>query len=322
VHRKTQSLDRTRAQLRKSLRCVNIVIEGTGGVGQPNQPGGGGGDPDLACFNTPSNLARFCLMLLEFQELKALRFTARWQNREWRADPLQARYLCITSLKPYLSLLTNLTSLDLDLCGTDIAPDLGLPVHFCPHLRPLLSRLTSLRLRLRSICHLALWPLDGQPVTLAQLSLSLYLGRVSDYNPKLNASRSCSSPGWIAPLDEMRSSMKALVKVMAEPRRAEMVHLAPSGEVHVWDASTEVCVRDWSERPRTFHWDFGLDPKRPCFSEGADEWPWDGEGDADFPYTIYGPGGFLDHDGSDGSDRPDEVGPVDEYFDFDEPGAV
>jgi len=291
VHRKSRSLDKSRAQLRKSLRCVNIVLDGLPGVNgssSSSSNGGGGGNTDIACFNTPANLARFCLMLLEFRELKEVRFAARWPNRAWRADPLQADYLCIRSVEPYLSLLTHVTALDLDLCGTDVAGPVTM--HFCEYVQPLLSRLRVLRLRMRSVCHMALWPLDGRPVTLGELSLSLYLGRVSENNPKLNSSRTC--PYWgsrerTVPMDEMRARMRSLVKEMVEPKRAEMVHLAPSGDVHVWDAFTGVCVKDESEKPIKFHPYFGGKRSKSCFSKHADDWEFDNEVGIGGIFTSY-----------------------------------
>ncbi|EAQ87003.1 predicted protein [Chaetomium globosum CBS 148.51] len=290
VHRKSRSLDKSRAQLRKSLRSVNIVLDGLPGVNGSSRSGGGGAD--IACFNTPANLARFCVMLLEFRELKEVRFAARWPNRAWRADPLQGNYLHLRSVEPYLTLLTHVTALDLDLCGTDVAGDAATTaLHFCGHVRPLLSRLRSLRLRMRSICHLALRPLDdGRPVTLAELRLSLYLGRVSENNPKLNASRTC--PYWASwertvPMDEMRARMRALVKQMVEPKRAELVHLAPSGDVHVWDASTGVCVKDESEKPMKFHPYFEGKRSRSCFHKHADDWQFDDEVGVGGIFTSY-----------------------------------
>ncbi|KXX81626.1 hypothetical protein MMYC01_202028 [Madurella mycetomatis] len=258
VNRKSKSLDKSRALLRKSLRCVNIVLEGVGPWG----------DPDLMCFNTPANLGRFCLMLLEFRELKTVRFAARWQNRDWRADPWQPDYLHLRSLEPYISLLTHVTSLDLDLCGTDIIDDSG-TIHFCPHIRPLLSRLRSLRLRMRCVCQLALRPPEGQTVSVGELTVSLYLGTVSEVNPKLNSARRCYPPTaweWTNPIDEMRLGLKRLAARMADPKRAELVHLAPSGEIHTWDASTDACVRDGAEKLRQFPL-FREMESGPCFAE-------------------------------------------------------
>jgi hypothetical protein len=316
VHRKTAHLHRTRHVLRKTLRSVHIVLDpGLGRYPRGVRMGGGGrdgvvgGDPKTACFNTPSNLARFGAMLLDFRALRHVRFTAYWPNREWRADPLQASYLSTSSLRPYLHLaLTtqHVASLDLDLCGTDITDDDGdgRAVHFCWHVRPLLSRLRSLRLRLRRICHEALWPLEDQPVTLGEISLNLYLGRVSDHNPKLNASWSCDSwsGGGVAnPMDEMRGMMKPLFREMVEPRRAEIVHLAPNGEVHIWDASTDACVRDVSERPRRFPACFDVEPGRPCFSEEVEDWDDDDDGT-----DAVSPGDLSDGGGSEELDELEE----------------
>lgn len=348
VHRKSAALDRSRALLRKSLRSVHIVLEGLPPITLATPGGAGGGfslggttaagDPDLAVYNTPSNLARFLLMLFECHELTSINFTARWQNPSWRADPLQHRsggggssgggggggggYLCIHTLDPYLGLLTNVTSLDLDLCGTDVVDLAGQPVHFCESVRPLLARgLKTLRLRLRRICHFALWPLDeGEAVTLGELRLSVYLGRVSENNPKLNASSSCASPagwGWASPMDELRARMRALVKVMREPRRATMEHLAPSGEVHVWDAKTGVCTRYGSEKPRRFPLCFEEQLSGPCFSENADYWEWDDEARMGGIPFAYSTGGLSDEDDLDEPEEPDEFDEVSEGEDVD-----
>ncbi|KAG7285585.1 hypothetical protein NEMBOFW57_010214 [Staphylotrichum longicolle] len=353
VHRKSAALDRSRALLRKSLRSVHIVLEGLPPITTlvPGSGGGGGataGDPDLAVYNTPSNLARFLLMLFECHELTRIHFTARWQNQSWRADPLQHRsgggsssssggsgsggrgggggYLCIHTLEPYLGLLTNVTSLDLDLCGTDVVDITGHPVHFCESVRPLLGRLKTLRLRLRRICHFALWPLEGEgegkggAVTLGELRLSVYLGRVSENNPKLNASSSCASPagwGWSSPMDELRARMRALVKVMREPRRAVMEHLAPSGEVHVWDANTGVCARYGSEKPRRFPLCFEEQLSRTCFSENADYWEWDDEARVGGIPFAYSTGEVSDGDDTDEPEEPEELDEVSEAEDID-----
>ncbi|KAK4042776.1 hypothetical protein C8A01DRAFT_44269 [Parachaetomium inaequale] len=291
VHRKSASLDRSRALLRNSLRCVNIVLDG---LGRANYGTRSPGNPDVAVFDTPANLARFSLMLLEFRELNEVRFAARWPNPAWRADPLARDYLPLRSLEPYLGLLTHVTALDLDLCGTDVLPDRDSSSsssgHFCEHVRPLLSRLRTLRLRMRTVCHMALWPLEGQAVTLGELTLGLYLGRVSESNPKLNSSRTCRYWGGGAPtvpMDEMRARMRALVKDMVAPRRAEMVHLASSGEVHVWDASTGVCVRDWSEKPMQLPLCFESEFSRPCFSKHADDWEFDNDVGIGGIFTSY-----------------------------------
>ncbi len=289
VRRKSPALNHSRALLRKSLQCVNIVLDGlpkpgtigTGtGAGMGGVNGGGGGGaggsdrhPDpTECFNTPANLTRFCAMLCNFRNLQTVRFATRWRNGDWPADPAHAGYMPLNSLAPYLE--THVVVLDLDLCGADVTYDDGTPVDFCNTVRRLLGRLRTLRLRLRRICSAALLPIDPETVTLAELTVSLYLGRVSEHNPKLNTSRRCARPRewhWASPMDALRSRMRELAKVMVEPRRAELVHLAPSGEVHVWDASTDVCVRDESEKSRKFPL-FGEQSGEACFSDNAHLW--------------------------------------------------
>ena len=290
AHRKSPDLDRSRALLRKSLQGVNIVLDGlprpgtTTGTGTGTTTGrvdaGGGGrngrgsdhhqdSTAEAYFNTPANLTHFCAMLRNFRQLQALRFAVRWRNGAWPADPARAGFMPLTSLAPYLE--THVTVLDLDLCGADVTHDGGTPVHFCCHVRLLLGRLRTLKLRLRRICCVALRPADGEPVTVSELTVSLYLGRVSEHNPKLNASRRCARARewqWVSPIDELCVELRELVKAMAEPRRAELVHLAPSGEVHIWNASTGVCVRDESEKPRKFPL-FKKQSGRACFSQDA-----------------------------------------------------
>jgi len=222
---------------------------------------GPGGPTDKQCYNTAANLILFCLMLTKYEELRTVRFVAGWQTPTWKMSPWTPSYLPLRSIDPFLSLLTHINFLDLDLCGTEILNDdqrIPMPVHFCRFIPQLLSRLHGLRLRTRCICQEALFPRGNRPdiysnIKLQKLTLDLYLGDVSDVNLKLNSTRSCvDSFPWKSPLDEMRTAMKKLHGKMAEPRSAQMVHLAPTGEVHVWDAATDSCVVDLTEKARSF----------------------------------------------------------------------
>jgi hypothetical protein len=223
------------APFRNSVRCANIVLEG--------------GDPELLRLDTSTNLLHLSRILDEHTHITALRLVARWDSHEWPADLRpEEGYLYLHGMIMILD-LEHLTSLDLDLCGTHVKCPCEDPVHFCGIVRRLLSQVQTLRLRMRSICHEALWPLEGRPVTLRELTVNLYLGNVSDHNPKLNSSRRCvyQSPArWGNPMNELRARMRALVRQMPGPKRVEIKHLALSGEMHVWDALTGVCVRDQS----------------------------------------------------------------------------
>ncbi|KAK0704668.1 hypothetical protein B0H67DRAFT_603733 [Lasiosphaeris hirsuta] len=251
VNRKSKALIKARAVLRKSLRTVNIVLDGMAPWS----------DLDNMCFDTASNLIAFCAMLADFKELRTVCFTARWPNRQWLADPLHVDYLPLKSMQPFLNMfqLPHLTVLDLDLCGTEVTEDSRsnprAPVHFCHWIKPLLSQLHTLRLRTRRICREAVRPLQGQTLSIKNLTIHIYLGKVSDSNPKLNSARLCRSPNsweWINPATELRSELRRLAAKITPPKRVQIVHLAPTGEVHTWDASTDECVLDRSEPKRSF----------------------------------------------------------------------
>jgi hypothetical protein len=255
----TEELKELLVPFRNSVKCAKIVMEG--------------GDPDLVRLRTPANLFYLLRLLVQYTYITALRLVARWDKREWLADPRQQRgYMIIHSLF-HLPLMTHLTSLDLDLCGTHVDCPCGRRFHFCELVSVLLSQVQTLRLRAPSICHEALRPLEGHPVTLHKLTVNLYLGNLSDHNPKLNSSRRCADEAlsqWDNPMDELRAMMRALVRRMQGPKQAETEHLALSGEMHVWDASTGVCVRNESEELKQFPLWVKAQSQRPCFHWDAD----------------------------------------------------
>ncbi|KAK3387442.1 hypothetical protein B0H63DRAFT_157345 [Podospora didyma] len=257
VNCKGKKLDRSRAMLKKTLRSVNIVLEGIGP----------GSDPSVRCFDTASNLCCFGLMLMAFPELRSVSYSAKWANRGWKGDPLQFDYLPLRSIKPYL-ILPHLKFLDLDLCGTAIKNQEGGLVHFCPFIQPLLSKLEGLRLKMRRICMDAVSINEDQTVTVKDLTINLYLGEVSNENPKLNSAMCCFSPKpwyWSSPIDELRHELKALAIRMPQPQCARIIHLTPSGWVHTWNSREDRCVTERTERKRSFplleNWDKG-----ECFS--------------------------------------------------------
>ncbi|KAK3990522.1 hypothetical protein QBC44DRAFT_325274 [Cladorrhinum sp. PSN332] len=268
VQRKSKNIERSKALLKKSLRSVNIVLAGIPPIPPCEN------DQNIR-FNTTANLPKFAHELLEFQELKSLRFHAGHANQAWKGDPFQCDYLPLKSIEPYLSLLsTHVTSMDIDLCGTNVTgvggSNGGGMVHFCSQLRPLLTRLLTLKVRLRSICGEALRPLGGGKVSVKNLTVDLFLGRVSEVNPKLNCSGRClrgmwepvnrwnSWRGWVDPVGPVMEGLLKLVKKMERPGKVELVHLdALSGEVHRWDALSGRkgrCVRDKSEEVFDCFW--------------------------------------------------------------------
>ncbi|KAK0612806.1 hypothetical protein B0T17DRAFT_498800 [Bombardia bombarda] len=244
VSRQSRRFNRSRAKLRETLRCLNIVLDGMGKS-----------DPKNGCFDTVLNLGRLYAMLLDFKDLQAVSIQARWQNKKWKADPLQADYLPMRAIVPFVSFLENVKILDLDLRGTSVINGVTSDdqVHLCPFFRPLLNKLDVLRLRVRCICALAVLDMpDMGPLTVREITINLYLGEISKHNPKLNSTRRCSrapnSWEWKSPVDEIRASLQILLPIMVEPKRAQMIHLAPTGEVHTWNAATDICVPDTTKK--------------------------------------------------------------------------
>jgi hypothetical protein len=177
---------------------------------------------------------------------------------------------------------------------------------------------------MRSLCQFALWPLEGQAISLGELTVDLYLGKVSDNNPKLNSTRSCSAPSkweWASPIDEVRARLKRLVTQMVEPKRAEIIHLAPNGEVHVWDASTDECVRDKTEKLREFRllWDI---ESESCFpARGMLDWAWDNPdsvGDLDALDDVNDVSDVDEENEEEDENEEGEEGEVDEVNEVDE----
>lgn len=306
-HRRSPNIGLANAvsRWRRSAQSIDIAIEGPQAFN--------------SIYNTAENLPRFCNVLLEWEELKTVRFTVGWEKPAFKTWPSD-KYLPLRAVKPFLSILTNITHLDLDLCGATIKDGRDgqaytTKPHFCLHLRQLVSRLTSLRLRLRCICQFALRPILKKKVTLRELSVSLYLGDVSKANPKVNMSRLCSGAGnenlgvpgvapptyvlpdwkWVNPIDHMRAEMKRLLPKMVRPTRVELEHLAPSGEVHVWDALEGRCVRETSQPRRRFEspglWGEMLGESKGCFQQ--DGWRMDNDFEID---------DLVDTDNDDGDD--------------------
>ena len=226
LHHRSKTLAKTRSIIQKSQQHVKIVLEGI-----PFEGNISGISP-----STASDLTAFGLLLRRFSGLKELTFVARWPNRDWLADPLQLSYLPFKSIVPYM-LDDRLTTVVLDLCGTSVVGgyNAGAVMHFCPHVGSLLCRVKTLRVRMRRICEEALkTPSSGAEITVGEVTVNLYLGRVSEINPKLNMTTLCRANHpweWSNPVHLICGEMSVLVGGMAHPKRAELIHLSRSGHV-------------------------------------------------------------------------------------------
>ncbi|KAK5661022.1 hypothetical protein OQA88_12401 [Cercophora sp. LCS_1] len=223
INRKTRGMHKVRHQLIKSLRSLDIVLP-------PTLP------DTTSIYNTESNLLRLSLLLLQCPELRTLSITTLPPAHPWLPNILP-----LNMIHPCLALPT-LTTLDLDLVGATTMR-YNLPEHLCPHLPHLLSRLHTFKLRARCLCKDAFRLQDDQVLSVKTLSVDLFLGDVAEHNPKLNMTRKCGEKRWetwVSPNAELREALKK-VKARVGDGRVEMAHLAPSGEVHVWEAGKDEC---------------------------------------------------------------------------------
>lgn len=222
LHSRSKTFDETRSILQKSQQHVKVTVEGT--------------HFQHRYSDTESDLEAFGLLLRRFSGLKELTFVAKWPSVGWRYDLLQGSCLPFSSIEPYM-LHDRLTTVVLDLCGTSVASDYNRRYfgHFCLHIRFLLCRVQTLRVRMQRICEEALKPpSSGAEITVGEVTVNLYLGRVSEVNPKLNMSKSCRIDRcweWNDPLHAVCEAMRVLSGGMAQPKQAEVIHLSPSGHV-------------------------------------------------------------------------------------------
>ncbi|KAK4205789.1 hypothetical protein QBC40DRAFT_270878 [Triangularia verruculosa] len=289
VHSKSALIDEKLLVLRESLHTVTIVSKG----------------PDFY-YNTSANLPKFYNKLSEFQRLKSIRFVANHRDSFWAWPYIHKNgHLPIVRLENLVTGISSstlshaksvkhtpwnsVTSLDIDLDGSFITWG-GKTGHLCTILRPLTKRLHTLRIRTHWICPDVLGPLEkGEVYSVRYLRINLHLP-VSVVNPKLNRAGMCSHGNRRLPdrptgnsvytwpqtdrwydctlESAMRRAMRRMISATPPDRRVELVHLAPNGEVHIWNAATDECVRDETvEKIDLGKW---LSSEGECFSRDED----------------------------------------------------
>ncbi|EEP77850.1 predicted protein [Uncinocarpus reesii 1704] len=152
-------------------------------------------------------------------------------------------YLFTSTIRGFLS-LSNLASLQLDLCGTRPMPSrTGERFHICTDIAALLPTLQRLRLRMREICPNAL-KLE-QPSTDLRLDEVLVNLSLSHDSPRItsatHAARCGSSPGvgFLQLKADMQQQAKELVAQMASPKRVRVLtHARLNIELEAFDVLT------------------------------------------------------------------------------------
>ncbi|KAI1459773.1 hypothetical protein F4805DRAFT_53118 [Annulohypoxylon moriforme] len=154
-------------------------------------------------------------------------------------------YLFLPTIRAFL-LASNLTSLELDLCGTQLishqSQEHGEGFHVCTTIAALLTKLRRLRLRMRSICADVLKP--SQNSTNLRLNEVLINLSLSNESPQITsaAHATCcdSSIGGLFQLKaDMEKQAQVLVGQMAAPKIVRILtHALPSLEMRAFDVLT------------------------------------------------------------------------------------
>ena len=149
-------------------------------------------------------------------------------------------YLAASTICAFLS-LSNLTSLELDLCGTGLRQDLcgtkygredGEPIHLCPNIAALLTTLRRLHVRMPEICPDVLKTKEdtrNNNLHLNEIIINLSLIDVASAPCAISAlhATSCGTPdrwrGDLEVLPEMEKQVQNLVAQMAAPKIVRII---------------------------------------------------------------------------------------------------
>ncbi|KAF2658551.1 hypothetical protein K491DRAFT_259428 [Lophiostoma macrostomum CBS 122681] len=159
-------------------------------------------------------------------------------------------YLFLSTIYTFLS-ASNLTSLELDLCGTRLIPDHSSDhsegFHVCTRIAALLTTLRRLRLRMRTICADVLKPRQhSTTLRLNEVLISLSLSNESPLITSAAHAKCCgSSPGGLDQLiADMEKQAQDLVAQMAAPKIVRILtHALPGIEMRAFDVLTGRTVR-------------------------------------------------------------------------------
>jgi hypothetical protein len=259
------------SQLKHNLRDVSLRLQGF-----PDwQAGVARGPIDSETLDTWTNdldrkLTEFVGILRNCTNLEAIQLKALPECRLTFANFPRWNYLHAGTLNYLhagtlvnLLAVNNLTTLELDTWGTHLIMRNGggENTHICLSISALLPNLRRLRLRMRSVCPIALRAPPGDSgICLAELivNLSLY-GDSSTDNP-IAFSKQCGTLGHGGLLQlrrDMEERMSLLVSRMSYPKFARILsHSFPDPRMQSWDALTgrRMILRDgaaWDDDGRT-----------------------------------------------------------------------
>ena len=209
------------------------------------------------------DLLYFATIIKQSRKLRILRIQATTELILLLRYLERRDYLFLSTIRAFLS-ASNLTSLELDLCGTRLIPDQsqehGEGFHVCTSIAALLTTLRCLRLRMRSICADVLKPRQhSTKLRLNEVLINLSLSYESPLTTSAAHATCCgsSSGGFLQLKADMEKQAQALVAQMAAPKIVRILtHELPSIEMQAFDVLTGKNVRlsdsaDWDDDGET-----------------------------------------------------------------------
>ncbi|KAH7115210.1 hypothetical protein B0J11DRAFT_510808 [Dendryphion nanum] len=196
------------------------------------------------------DLSYFATIIEQSRKLRILRIQANNELHLAYCFQMHNNYLFSPTLRGFLS-TSNLTSLELDICGTELVPyqfqEHSEGLHVCTSIAVPLTTLRRLRLRMRSICSDVLKPRQNN----TNLRLNEVLINLSLFNsPPLTTlavhATCCDlSPGGIVQLKgEMEKQAQLLVTHMAAPKIVRILtHALPSFRKQAFDVLTGKVIK-------------------------------------------------------------------------------
>lgn len=185
-------------------------------------------------------------IIKQSRKLRILRIQANTELQPLLLHFLPRRdYLCLSTISAFLS-TSNLTSLNLDLCGTRLIPyqcqEHREGSHVCTSIAALLTTLRQLRLRMRSICADVLKPRQHSTnLRLNEILVNLSLSNESPLiTSEAHAECCVSSPGGFRQLKaDMKKHAQNLVAQIAAPKIVRILtHTRPRIEMRAFDVLT------------------------------------------------------------------------------------
>ncbi len=193
-----------------------------------------------------TDLLHIAAIIQQSQKLRTLRIQATSELHPLLTHLLDRRdYLFQSTIRALLS-ASNLTSLELDLCGTRFIPQQSQEhveeSHICTTIAALLTTLRCLRLRMRSLCPDILQP--GQHSVNLRLNEVLINLSLNNESPLIisaaHATRcgSSSQRGFLRLKANMKKQSQLLVAQMAAPKIVRILTYAPNREMKAFDVLT------------------------------------------------------------------------------------